>query len=141
MPGKPSEKARELRNQYEACYGRPQINAETLVNLEVCGPEAEGVHSYTTTSQVEGLVTELALGPKVRLLDIGSGRGWPGVYLARLSGCEAFLTDVPAAGLVVASERALREGVEGRTRFVRASGTDLPFRARTFDAVVHTDVL
>jgi len=31
----------------------------------------------------------LGLGPAQRLLDIGCGRGWPGIYLAHQNGCQA----------------------------------------------------
>jgi cyclopropane fatty-acyl-phospholipid synthase-like methyltransferase len=75
----------------------------------------------------------------MRLLDIGAGRGWPGLQVARLSGCTAVLTDVPAVGLREAMHRAARERI--RASFLRATGADQPFRPRSFDAIVHTDVL
>jgi len=30
---------------------------------------------------------ELARGPGVRLFDLGSGHGWPGLYLVKTTGC------------------------------------------------------
>ena len=35
----------------------------------------------------------------VRLLDLGAGRGWPGLYLAVRTGCQVVLSDVPLEGL------------------------------------------
>lgn len=100
-----------------------------------------GADGYTTVEQAEELARRLELRRGVRLLDLGSGRGWPGVYLAKATGCRVVLTDLPVDGLRGAAARAAAEGLDGRSAAVAASGRDLPFAAGSFDAVVHTDVL
>jgi hypothetical protein len=45
-----------------------------------------------------GLARELHLSAADRLLDLGSGRGWPGLYLAARTGCAVVLTDLPLEG-------------------------------------------
>ena len=87
------------------------------------------------------LGTVLGLEPGVRLLDLGAGRGWPGLYLAVRSGCDVVLSDVPFEGLRLALARAADERADGQVAAVASSARALPFRAGTFDAVVHTDVL
>src|SRR2546430_2316273 len=67
-----------------------------------------------------------------RLVDVGSGRGWPGVYLSKATGCAAVLTDIPEQGLRVAKERAAIEGVAERTMAVVASARRLPFAPESF---------
>ena len=91
--------------------------------------------------QADQLAAALRLGPGVRLLDLGAGRGWPGLYLAVRTGCQVVLTDVPLEGLRQAMDRAQAEDVTDRAAAVVSSARALPFRAGTFDAVVHTDVL
>lgn len=99
-----------------------------------------GTDGYTTVEEADALLGRLSLGPAARLLDLGSGRGWPGVYLAKESGCDVVLTDVP----VSAPREALLSGrshrLTGRFGAVAAGGEMVPFRSRAFDAVVHSDV-
>jgi len=83
----------------------------------------------------------LRIGPQARLLDIGTGRGWPGVYLVTRLGCTTVGTDMPLGALAVASGRARAESVDDRVALVAAGSANQPFRPESFDAVVHTDVL
>jgi cyclopropane fatty-acyl-phospholipid synthase-like methyltransferase len=87
------------------------------------------------------MARKLGLREGHRLLDVGSGRGWPGLYLAKASGCTVVLTDIPEEGLRTAQQRAADEGIAGRSSAVLASARQLPFGAESFDAIVHTDVL
>ena len=119
---------------------REVSRAELAVEREAFGTNA-GITSYTTPEQAGALAEALGLGPGVSLLDVGAGTGWPGVYLAERTGCDVFLTDVPIDAIRTAAARAIRQGVFDRCSFSVGSGTHLPFRARSFDAVVHSDVL
>jgi cyclopropane fatty-acyl-phospholipid synthase-like methyltransferase len=100
-----------------------------------------GVNGTTTRAEADRLGRWLDLAPGKRLLDVGSGRGWPGLYLARETGCDVVLSDVPLEGLRSGIRRAAREGLAARTGFIAASGSALPLRTAAFDAVVHTEVL
>jgi ubiquinone/menaquinone biosynthesis C-methylase UbiE len=100
-----------------------------------------GADGYTTVEQADELTRRLELRPGGRLLDLGSGSGWPGLYLSMQTGCDAVLSDVPLEGLRRARERAVRERLGARCAVVVASGPRLPFAGESFDAVVHTDVL
>ena len=100
-----------------------------------------GANGFTTMAQADTLGRELALSPDDLLLDLGTGRGWPGLYLAARTGCQVVLTDLPLEGLRVAASRAASEGLAARAGVVASAASALPFRARSFDAVIHTDVL
>jgi cyclopropane fatty-acyl-phospholipid synthase-like methyltransferase len=100
-----------------------------------------GADGYATRTEVDDLGSSLGLGPGRRLLDVGAGQGWPGLYLARETGCAVVVIDVPIDGLAVAARRARREGIADRAWAAAASGASLPMRADSFDAVVHADVL
>ena len=100
-----------------------------------------GANGYTTVAQADQLAALLELGRGSLLLDVGAGRGWPGLYLAAATGCSVVLTDVPVEGLAVARARGRHDGLDERAWCINASARHLPFRAGTFDAIVHTDVL
>jgi 2-polyprenyl-3-methyl-5-hydroxy-6-metoxy-1,4-benzoquinol methylase len=100
-----------------------------------------GANGYTTLPQADQLADTLRLAPGVQLLDLGAGRGWPGLYLAARTECRVVLSDVPLEGLHAAVARAATDGVADRVVAVASSARALPFQAGTFDAVVHTDVL
>jgi predicted O-methyltransferase YrrM len=100
-----------------------------------------GANGYTTMAQADALADGLGLSATDRLLDIGTGRGWPGLYLAATSGCRVVVTDLPLEGLRVAADRATAAGLAARVGMVVAAASRLPFRPGSFDAIVHTDVL
>ncbi len=131
---------RDLAERFRETYGKPLTKAERAIEREVCGT-SEGVRGYTTITQADDLAERLALRPGALLLDIGAGRGWPGLYLARKTGCRVALVDLPVAALRDGMDRARRQRVQDRCFFLSASGSHPPFRPRTFDAIVHTDVL
>lgn len=58
-----------------------------------------GSTGFTTLSQARQLAKLLPLSADKRLLDIGTGCGWPGLYLALESGCTLVATDLPLEGL------------------------------------------
>lgn len=100
-----------------------------------------GGTSWTTREQVDAVLESLQLDEASQLLDIGSGSGWPGLLLGRLSNCHVTLLDIPLNALSQAAERAAADGMTDRVKIVAGSGTSLPFDEDTFDRVSHSDVL
>lgn len=100
-----------------------------------------GACGYLTLAQADELLDRLALTPADVLLDIGSGSGWPGLYLAGRSGCGVVITDLTVAGMAEARRRAADDGLAARASAVVASARRLPFRPDSFDAIVHADLL
>jgi cyclopropane fatty-acyl-phospholipid synthase-like methyltransferase len=110
------------------------------VELRTLGSDF-GANGYATLAEVDELAGLLELGPGRRLPDVGAGQGWPGLYLARTTGCDVVLTDVPFEGPVAAARRAASDGTSSRAWPVVARGQSLPLRRASVDAVVHTDAL
>jgi len=100
-----------------------------------------GGTSWTTRQQVDVIVASLELNSDSRLLDIGSGSGWPGLLLADLSQCDVTLLDIPLNALQQAAQRAAEDRMTEQVQIVSGSGTRLPFREQSFDRISHSDVL
>jgi 2-polyprenyl-3-methyl-5-hydroxy-6-metoxy-1,4-benzoquinol methylase len=130
----------QARALFQQRYGnRPSPTARRIEQRVIGGDW--GANGYTTLAQADTLTGGLGLSAGDRLLDLGTGRGWPGLYLAARTGCRVVLADLPLEGLRVAADRAAAEGLAARTGVVVAAASGLPFRAGSFDAVIHTDVL
>jgi SAM-dependent methyltransferase len=130
----------EARDRFADRYRREPTDVVGRIERRVIGGDW-GANGYTTIAQADDLADRLDLRPGDLLLDVGAGRGWPGLYVAATTGCSVVLADLPLEGLTVANARIAAEGLEGRASCVNAGARDLPFRPVTFDAVVHTDVL
>lgn len=135
-----SRDERVARRHFDDRYRIVGNRAAALVEERVIGA-TWGVNGYTTVAQAAELQDHLSLTPSSRLLDVGTGRGWPGLYIAQRSGCSAVGTDLPLAALKDAKARADRDALDDRCAMVVASGATLPFPQRTFDGIVHSDVL
>ena len=135
-----SRMERATVEDFEARYRVRPSDVTREIERAVIGGDW-GANGYTTMDQADLLGRELALTADSVLLDLGAGRGWPGLYLTATTGCRTVLADVPADALDTAKARAEAEGLSDRTTAVICSAGHLPFRPASFDALVHTDVL
>ena len=128
------------RDDFAAQYRRGQQAAMQAVERAVCGCDFGGT-SWATRSEADQIAAALELTPVIRLLEIGAGSGWPGLYLAEGSGCDVTLIDLPLDGLRIAAARAARDKIAGTCLAVVADAAHLPFRDASFDTINHCDVL
>lgn len=128
------------RSDFERTYEQGRLPAMRQLERCVLGCDYGGT-SWTTRSQVDQIVESLELRPRVQLLEVGSGAGWPGLFLARITGCDVMLVDVPFIALQQASTRASEEDLGQQCAVAAASGDALPFKDGSFDALSHSDVL
>lgn len=99
-----------------------------------------GATSWTTRDEADDIAKRLGLGPKTQLLDVGAGTGWPSIYWAEETGCQAICLDLPLEGLQMLQRRAQRDGVPEKVTAVQGNGVALPFGNNQFDAIFHSDV-
>ena len=128
-------KARFIRNRSLA-----QAPVRLAIERRVCGCDYGGT-SWTTAHEAKQVAELLQLGRGKRLLDVGAGSGWPGLYLGAETGCDVVLTDMPEIGLQIAAARAEADANSGDCWVAAADGAALPFVNSSFDAVSHSDVL
>src|SRR5437660_12176602 len=142
VSGDAAQVTRRRRNCARFSRDYELVNSIPMRHLErtVLGCDY-GATTWTTRYEAARIAELLELNARMRLLDVGAGAGWPGLYVAQLTGCEIALTDLPLVGLEIARERAARDGLMQRCTVVVADGAALPFADASFDAVSHSDVL
>jgi methylase of polypeptide subunit release factors len=135
-----SYKRRGCEERFQERYALPTTKAALIVEREAIGANV-GANGFTTLAQADLLANRLMLRPEHRVLDVGCGRGWPGIYLAQKVTCKTVLIDLPPSALASAVRRSdkLRQGA--RVSVLRGSAVYLPFAARSFDGISHTDTL
>ena len=128
------------RSRLNNLYQVGQTPLMLSIERSVCGCDY-GATSWTTQSEAEQMVSLLQLKRQAVLLDLGSGAGWPALYLAKLTGCDVALVDLPIEGLRIARGRALLENESSGCWVAVADAAELPFAAASFDALCHSDLL
>lgn len=128
------------RSRLNNLYQVGQTPLMLSIERSVCGCDY-GATSWTTQSEAEQMVSLLQLKRQAVLLDLGSGAGWPALYLAKLTGCDVALVDLPIEGLRIARRRALLENESSVFWAAVADAAELPFAAASFDALCHSDLL
>lgn len=138
MNGVPKDPA--LIERFDRSYRRGQTDIMRAIERAICGCDYGGT-SWTTRQEAEQVSGLLSLRPGTALLDVGAGSGWPALYLARISGCDVTLVDLPLQGIRIALKRSGTDGLAGKSGFTVGDGSALPFRSGSFDAISHSDVL
>ena len=129
----------EARELFGERYAPDRQDVNRRVERAVIGGDW-GASGYTTMAQADELGRLVGARPGMRLMDVGAGRGWPGLYLAASTGCSVVLSDLPIEGLRAARRRATEEGIGDRVSTVVASAAHPPVRRGSIDGIVASDV-
>ncbi|NKB50629.1 MAG: methyltransferase domain-containing protein [Rhizobiaceae bacterium] len=128
------------KKRFEDFYSRSNNSVMLAIERQVCGCDFGG-NSWTIQQQADDHIRILGLKPGVKLIDLGAGSGWPGIYMAKQSGCDVTLVDLPEIALKMAVQRAQDEGVAARVSTCIADAADLPHQNASFNAISHSDLL
>jgi ubiquinone/menaquinone biosynthesis C-methylase UbiE len=103
-------------------------------------PEIEPF-SFVSVALLGHVANALALSPGETLLDLGCGRGGPGLWLAWSQGALLVGVDFSAVAVQQAADRAALFGLANRSRFVVGDLAATGLADATADAVVSIDAL
>jgi SAM-dependent methyltransferase len=129
---------------FDGVFGEPESAVAARVWAQVLADEypAElAPYSYTTRSELALLADEVRVGPGDLLVDVGSGRGGPGLWVAACTGADYMAVDITDAGLAEVRLRADRLGIGGRVRTERGAFETLPLSDGEAAAVMSIDAL
>lgn len=121
-------------------YRVSHSDAMIAVELEALGTDY-GATGYTDRAEADAIGELLGLTADSLLVDLGSGCGWPGLYLAGRSQCRVVTIDPVASGVRRSAARGRADGLAGRHLAVVGDGSTLPLAGGVADAIVHVDVL
>ena len=102
-------------------------------------PEDADPFGFVTLGDLEALLAALRLEPSSTLLDIGCGRGGPGLWIARRAECKLIGADIVAEAVAHANQLKLRFGLDDAARFVVGSFSATGLAAASVDAIVSID--
>lgn len=89
----------------------------------------------------ESVAREMRLGPGMRVLDVGCGRGASAVRLAKSLGCRVVGVSLEQQSIEAARATAARQQVDHLTEFICADLLEAPLGSDSFDAVLMECVL
>lgn len=126
--------------RFDSIYDLSQAPVMQAVTDEVCDCGYIGT-SWTTREEANAILGQLALDRSSHLLELGAGAGWPGLFLAKESGCQVTLVDLPQKAIRLARERAEADGIATRVKAIVGDAASLTFAPKTFTAINHSDLL
>lgn len=121
-------------------YSLSGHDAMLAAEREVLGTDYQA-NGYTTVAEAIELGERLRLRAGELLVDLGTGCGWPGLFLAERYGCAIVGLDPVVDGVATARRRAVADGTSDRAWALVASADALPIRSAAADAIVHTDLM
>jgi SAM-dependent methyltransferase len=117
--------------RFEQTFTGPASAVRARIWQQVYGaeyPSWADPFSYVSVTELRRFAHELHTAHGQCLVDIGCGRGGPGLWVAAATGARLIGIDLDEAALTAARQRADQAGMAGRASFRRGSfsGTGLP---------------
>jgi SAM-dependent methyltransferase len=124
---------------FDSTYSHFTKQVLETIRKETFGQDI-GQNSWTTIDEYDRFLSWLDLRPEHHLLEVASGSGGPGLYVANRAGCRVTGIDANEAGVATATRSAADSNQADRVTFVVANANSpLPFGADSFDAILCID--
>jgi ubiquinone/menaquinone biosynthesis C-methylase UbiE len=129
---------------FSGVFAAPESAVQARVWAAVLGgeyPAEVAPYSFTSRTELARIAREVTVGPGDLLVDVGSGRGGPGLWVAATTGACYLAVDIATAGLAEVQRRAASVGLSDRVRVAEGSFEDLPLSGDEAAAVMSIDAL
>lgn len=129
---------------FTSVFEAPPSSVEARIWAAVYGddyPAELEPYSFTSRSELRRIVDELALSRDDLLIDIGCGRGGPGLWVAAAAGASVLGVDISPTALVAARQRAISLGLGDRATYAEGSFNEIPAKAASARGVMSIDAL
>jgi SAM-dependent methyltransferase len=135
---------RDWATLFNETFAAPVSAVAARIWSEVLGDEYPAnldIHSFVSISELNRFAGELRLSPGDVLVDVGCGRGGPGLWVATQTDARLIGIDIAEAALSAARGRALALGIAERAEFRRGSFQDTGLSNASTNAVMSVDAL
>ena len=130
--------------RFTETFAAPASAVQARIWSEVFGdeyPATLDIYSFTSVSELNRFVKELRLSPDDLLVDVGCGRGGPGLWVATQAGARLIGIDIAETALGAARDRARALEVADQAEFQLGSFQDTGLSAASVNAVMSVDAL
>src|SRR5450631_447519 len=104
-------------------------------------PDEVRPYSYITRSELAQFVEEMNVDSHSMVLDIGCGRGGPGLWVAAMTGSSIIGVDISTSALSSAKGRAAELGLAARAKYVLGDFASIPVPSGSAEALMSVDAL
>jgi SAM-dependent methyltransferase len=134
----------QLVARFEKTFTGPASAVRARIWQQVYGPEyprSADPFSYLSMTELRRFARELRVSSGQTLVDVGCGRGGPGLWVAAVTGARLVGVDTDTAALAAAQRRADQAGMASRAGFHHATFEDTGMRSSSAHAVMSIDAL
>jgi ubiquinone/menaquinone biosynthesis C-methylase UbiE len=132
------------RAQFEGSFTGPVSEVRARIWWRVYGaeyPSWADPFSYVSVTELRRFADELQVARGQCLVDVGCGRGGPGLWVAAATGAEFVGIDLDETALAAAERRAEQASMADRASFRRGSFADTGLPGGSAQAVMSVDAL
>jgi SAM-dependent methyltransferase len=129
---------------FTSVFEDPTSAVEARIWTEAYGEEYPAElepYSFTTRSELRRVAEELALSRDDLLIDVGCGRGGPGLWVASTAGASVLGVDISLTALEAARQRAVALGVGDSAAYSEGSFDAIPADNASARGVMSIDAL
>jgi SAM-dependent methyltransferase len=135
---------RDWPEEFNETFSSSPSTVQRRAWREVFGEEyPEGVepYSYVSVTELHRFAEALRIGKDDQFLDVGCGRGGPGLWVAAMTGARVLGLDVADSALVAARSRAVELDLGSKVDYRLGSFEDTGLEDARVDAIMSVDAL
>ncbi|MBA7548712.1 2-methoxy-6-polyprenyl-1,4-benzoquinol methylase, mitochondrial [subsurface metagenome] len=145
MSEKKDEKVLEnLKVLFEIVFKKERSESYRDIFREVYGddyPEEANPDSFVTITDLRTIAKNLNVGPGKTFIDLGCGRGGPGLWIARETGANYIGIDLSDNAIRQATQRLVNFKIEVKSKFQVGNINSLNFPKNSFDGALSIDAI
>jgi ubiquinone/menaquinone biosynthesis C-methylase UbiE len=133
-----------MKNLFEQFYRKMKSESLRDIYREVYGsdyPEEADPDGFVSNSDLQNIIDHLNVSSGDIIIDLGCGRGGPGLWISRKTGATYTGIDLSENAIYRASERIKDFRIEGNVKFECGDISSLNFPDNSFNGAISIDTL